>query len=71
MSQYLPTGNFRWMTQNEINKTNLATYKDDSKTGLILEVDLGYPKELHDLRNDFPLPPEQVKVSENMLSDYC
>jgi len=29
------------MTQNEINKTNLATYKDDSKTGLILEVDLG------------------------------
>lgn len=52
-SQYLLTGNFRWMLQNEINKTNLAKYAEDSKTGLILEVDLEYPKELHDLHNDF------------------
>jgi len=41
------------MLQNEINKTNLAKYAEDSKTGLILEVDLEYPKELHDLHNDF------------------
>ena len=30
MSQYLPTGGFKWMTQREINKTNFASYKDDS-----------------------------------------
>ena len=71
MSQYLPTGNFKWMTEKQINKINLATYKEDSKKGLILEVDLEYPRELHDLHNDYPLGPEKVKVTENMLSNYC
>jgi len=34
-------------------------------------VELVYPHELHDLHNDFLLAPEQVKVTENMLSEYC
>ena len=38
MSQYLPTGGFRWMTQKQIDKTNLAKYEVDSKKGLILEL---------------------------------
>ena len=71
MSQYLPTGNFKWMTDKEISKTNLGKYELDSKEGLILEVDLEYPKELHDLRNDYPIAPEKVKVSNDMLSAYC
>ena len=49
MSQYLPTGNFRWMTDEETNKIDLGKYKEDGKKGLILEVDLEYPQELHDL----------------------
>ena len=71
MSQYLPTGGFRWMTDKEIEKTNLASYKEDSKKGLILEVDLEYPKELHDLHNDYPLAAERVCVTNDMLSGYC
>ena len=71
MSQYLPTGNFKWMTEKQINKINLATYKEDSKKGLILEVDLEYSRKLHDFHNDYPLGPEKVKVTENMLSNYC
>ena len=59
------------MTDKEISKTNLGKYKADSKEGLILEVDLEYPKELHDLHNDYPIAPEKVKVSKNMLSIYC
>ena len=27
-----------------------------------LEVDLEYPKDLHDLHNDYPLAPERVKI---------
>ena len=30
----------------------------------ILEVDLEYPKELHNLHNDYPLAPEQIKVNK-------
>ena len=40
MSQCLPTGGFKWMSQKKIEKTNLATYTKNSKKGLILEVDL-------------------------------
>ena len=68
MSQYLPTSNFKWMTDKEIN---LGKYKADGKKGLILEVDLEYPQELHDIHNDYPVCPEKVKVSKNMLSAYC
>ena len=71
MSQYLPTGNFRWMTDKEINKVDLAKYKENDKKGLILEVDLEYPQELHNLHNDYPVAPEKVKVSSGKLSAYC
>ena len=71
MNQYLPTGNFKWMTDKEISKINLGKYKADSKKGLILEVDLEYPQELHDMHNDYPVCPEKFKVSKNMLSAYC
>ena len=61
MSQYLPTGNFRWMTDKEISKIDLGKYKTDGKKGLMLEVDLEYPQELHDLHNDNPVAPEKSK----------
>ena len=70
MSQYLPTGGFRWMTQKQIDKIDLAKYKEDSNKGSILEVDLEYSKELHDIHNDYPLAPEKVKVTNDMLSEY-
>ena len=71
MSQYLRNGGFRWMTEKQINNINLSKYSENNKKGLILEVDLAYPKELHDLHNDYPLAPEKVKVNKDMLSNYC
>ena len=71
MSQYVPTDNFKWMTDKEIKRLNLGKYSADSKRGFILEVDLEYSKELHDLHNDYPLAPEKVKVSKSMPSSYC
>ena len=70
MTQYLPTGGFRWMTQKQIDKIDLSKYKEDSKKGLILEVDLDYPEDLHDLHNDYPLAPEKIKTTKAMLSEY-
>ena len=59
------------MKDKEINKIDLGKYKADGKKGFILEVDLEYPRELHDLHNDYPVAPEKAKVSKNMLSRYC
>ena len=69
MSQKLPTGDFRWVKYPWL--INLDSYDENSAKGLVLEVDLEYPKELHDLHNDYPLAPEKITVREEMLSDYC
>ena len=37
----------------------------------MLEVDLKYPDKLHELHNDYPLAPEKLAVSSDMLSKYC
>ena len=69
MIQKLPTGDFRWIPSPEY--INLDSYDENSAKGLILEVDLEYPPELHRLHNDYPLAPEKMVVREEMLSDYC
>ena len=69
MSQDLPTGDFKWLDINDF--ILLDDYNETSVRGLILEVDLEYPDELHDLHNDYPLAPEKVKVERDMLSSYC
>ena len=71
MSQYLPTGNFKWLNKQQIKNINWKTVDAENKTGYLLEVDLDYPQELHDLHNDYPCGAEQIKVQQDMLSDYC
>ena len=40
-------------------------------TGYLLEVELKYPDKLHELHYDYPLAPEKLAVSSDMLSKYC
>ena len=42
-----------------------------SDVGYFLEVDLEYPNELHELNNDYPLAPDKLAVSNDMLWTYC
>ena len=69
MSPHLPTGGFRWLNDSEI--ADIDKHTEDGEKGIMLEVDLEYPKELHDNHNSYPVAPEKVKVSKNMLSEYC
>lgn len=62
MSKSLSSGGFKWLSEEETEKLNVEKYVDDSKKGLILEVDLEYPKHLHDAHNDYPLALEKLEV---------
>ena len=68
MIQKLPYRNLEW--DDKITEDDVINYKNNNgRTGFILEVDLEYPKELHDLHNDYPLAPEVMNVKANMLSE--
>ncbi|GFT87145.1 uncharacterized protein NPIL_461031 [Nephila pilipes] len=67
MSQFLPTHVFEWIKE----PVNFMEISDESDIGFILEVDLDYPENLHDLHNDYPLAPETLNVTNDMLSPYC
>ena len=71
MSQYLPYSECKWLNQKEISDFCLNSISENSSIGYILEVDLEYPSELHDLHNDYPLAPEKLQISQIMLSKYC
>ncbi|XP_048590202.1 uncharacterized protein LOC125573620 [Nematostella vectensis] len=71
MSQPLPKSDFAWLSEQEIRDFDVMGVADDSEEGFILDVDLEYPKELHDQHSDYPLAPEKRKVSADMLSPYC
>ena len=70
MSQKLPEKEFDWLTEQQLQDFDVTQFPDDAETGYILEVDLEYPAEIHDLHNDLPVAPEQRKVGEDELSAY-
>lgn len=58
MSQFLPKDSFRFMSCEEINRLDILNTTDDDYYGYLLEVDLKYPKHLHESHQDLPFCPE-------------
>ena len=56
MSKPLPYRNFKWMNEFELG--------DWQSRPCILEVDLEYPEELHDLHKEYPLAPERLTIGK-------
>ena len=69
MSEYLPYGRFKWL--KNVDGFDVMSISDKSTIGYFLEVDLEYPYDLHEIHNDYPLAPEKLAVSSDMLSKYC
>ena len=69
MSEYLPYSEFEWL--RNVDSFDVMSINKKSDVGYILEVDLKYPNELHELHNDYPLTPEKLTVTNNILSNYC
>ena len=64
MIQPLPYGGFRWVEPKFYDKKVEGI-------GYIYEVDLEYPSDLHHLHNDYPVAPQKMVVTDDMLSPYC
>ena len=68
MSRKLPYGDFQWSNDMRTNEHVLNYNNGDD--GYILEVNLEYPKELHDSHSDYPLAAENMTVSTDMVSEF-
>ena len=71
ISQYLLIDNFKWVKDIDKIKEKLMSIKKNSSTGYVLEVDLEYSNELHDIHNDYPLAPGKINIQKEWLPDYC
>ena len=65
MSQKLPINGFKWLEDTSgINEKLIKNYNENNDKGYILEVDVKYPKTLHDLHSDLPFLPERMKINK-------
>ena len=65
MSQKLPVNGFKWVKNtSKIDEEFIKNYDQDSDKGYILEVDVKYPRKLHDLHSDLPFLPKRMKIDK-------
>ena len=65
MSQKLPVNCFKWIHDvSEIDEKFIKNYDENSDKGYILEVDVKYPRKLHDLYSDLPFLPKRIKIDK-------
>ena len=63
MIQPLPTGGFNWVDTSEFTLDKIDSYANWDSEGYLLEVDVRYSKELHDLHNDLLFMCEKMKIN--------
>ena len=62
MSEKMPYKDFKWVDVESAPPLEKMLLNED--LGYILEVDLEYPNELHNLHNDYPLAPETMEINK-------
>ena len=65
MTQKLPVDGFKWKKNMlNFNEDFIKDYDEDSDKGYIFEVEVEYPKNLHDLHSDLLFLPERMKINK-------
>ena len=64
MSKKLPVNGFKWLDNDEINEEFIKNYNENDKKRYILQVDVKYPKKVHDLHSDLPFLPERMEINK-------
>ena len=67
MSKFLSTSRFKWIDPKEFD---LNKYTSNSSKGCVLEVDFEYPKELHELHNNYPLVADEIEIKRELFFKY-
>jgi len=67
----LPVGKFRFLSDKEVAEFDFDTIAPDVETGYIIECNLEYSDHLHDIHNDYPMAPEHLEVSRDILSQFA
>ena len=57
MSQKLPINNFEWIKDT-------SQFNEETDKGYLLEVDVKYPKKLHEFHNDLPFSLERMRTEK-------
>ena len=64
MSKKLSVNGFRWLDSDKTNEINEEFIKNYNENGYIFEVDVRYPKRLHDLHSNLPFLPERIEINK-------
>ena len=64
MSKKLPVNRFKWADNDKINEEFIKNYNENDKKGYIFEVDVKYPKKLHELHSDLTFLPERMEINK-------
>ena len=64
MSQPFPAGRFRWVVNLEKLKDSIIEMAKKVGKGYLLEVDVFYPQNLHNLHNNLPFMCKKRKINE-------
>ena len=67
-NEWILYGGFKWL--KNVDGFDVNSVSEKIPLGYILKVDLQYPDELYLLHSDYPLIPEKLAISYDMLSDY-
>ena len=62
MAQKLPTQGFKWKEGEDLTPEKIDKLVKKDKRGYFLEVDVEYPKELHENHNELPFLTERMKI---------
>ena len=72
MFQKLPVNGFRWKKNvSEFDENFIRSYDEDSNKRYILEVDVEYSKDLHNLHGDLPFLSERKFKKAISLYAIC
>ena len=71
MSEPVPIDEFGWIKEDVATSwstSDVMALNPDGKHSYILEVDLEIPEEIHNQTSDYPLCPEKLEITKDMVS---